>query len=205
MPRFFYFDMGNVLLHFDHRIAARQMAELAGAEADALWEFFVESGLVWRCDAGEVDAEAFYAEFCRCTGASCSREALWQAASNIFHMNASIIPVITALAQAGHRLGIISNTCDMHWRFITEGYCPWLADLFDPVILSYEHKLVKPDTAIFQLAAQRVGVRPQEIFYTDDIAGHVAGAKAAGFDAVQYVGTPQLVRALRQRGVEMAY
>jgi hypothetical protein len=29
-PLFLYFDLGNVILHFDHRVAARQIAVLTG-------------------------------------------------------------------------------------------------------------------------------------------------------------------------------
>lgn len=29
-PRFFYFDLGNVLLYFDHSLAMRKMAKIAG-------------------------------------------------------------------------------------------------------------------------------------------------------------------------------
>ena len=29
-PQFIYFDLGNVLLHFDHAIACRQIGQLAG-------------------------------------------------------------------------------------------------------------------------------------------------------------------------------
>ena len=43
-------------------------------------------------------------------------------------------------------------------------------------------------------AAELAGCRPEQIFYVDDIAGHVAGARSVGFDAVQYVSTPELRR-----------
>ena len=49
------------------------------------------------------------------------------------------------------------------------------------------------------------GVAPQDIFFTDDIPGHVEGARRAGFDAVQYTTTPQLVNDLHDRGVRFNY
>ena len=42
-------------------------------------------------------------------------------------------------------------------------------------------------------------------FYVDDIAGHVAGARSVGFDAVQYTSTDALVAQLRERGVAFNY
>ena len=36
--RFLYFDLGNVLLTFDQRKAARQMADVAGITPEKVWE-----------------------------------------------------------------------------------------------------------------------------------------------------------------------
>ena len=70
---------------------------------------------------------------------------------------------------------------------------------------SYQIGAVKPDAAIFQAAAQKAGRAHTEIFFVDDIAGHVAGAKAAGFDAVQYTTTAKFVEDLRSRGLKFNY
>ena len=71
--------------------------------------------------------------------------------------------------------------------------------------MSFEIGALKPDAAIFCKAVELAGCRPEEVFYVDDIAGHVAGARAVGFDAVQYTTTLELVRELRNRGVEFNY
>jgi hypothetical protein len=42
-------------------------------------------------------------------------------------------------------------------------------------------------------------------FYTDDIAGHVTGARDVGMDAVVYTSTDELVKELRKRGVDFNY
>ena len=77
-----------------------------------------------------------------------------------------------------------------------------LSELFSVHALSFEIGAVKPHAAIFHRAAELAGCRPEEIFYTDDIAGHVAGAKGVGFDAVVYTSTAELVKELRTRKVE---
>ena len=70
--------------------------------------------------------------------------------------------------------------------------------------MSYRLRVVKPHREIFLAAAQLAGVAPEGIFFTDDIEGHVLGARAAGYDAVVYRSTPQLIDDLRQRGVKVA-
>ena len=71
--------------------------------------------------------------------------------------------------------------------------------------MSCQVRAAKPDAAIFQAAAELAGVPPEEIFFTDDLAEHVAGAREAGFDAVQYTSTPRLVAELRDRGLRFNY
>jgi HAD superfamily hydrolase (TIGR01549 family) len=126
------------------------------------------------------------------------------AGADIFTLNHSIVPVVAQLQAAGHRLGVLSNTCEGHWehclrrfRLVREG--------FSVFALSYEIGTCKPDAAIFRAAAEMAGCAPQEIFYTDDIAGHIDGARSVGFDAVQYTSTPELAAELHKRGVRFNY
>lgn len=87
-----------------------------------------------------------------------------------------MLPVVVQLYQAGHRLGVLSNTCEGHWNHCLRRYT-MLRELFSVYALSFEIGAVKPDAAIFRKAAELAGCQPDEIFYADDIPGHVAGAK----------------------------
>jgi FMN phosphatase YigB (HAD superfamily) len=109
------------------------------------------------------------------------------------------------LQIANRRLGILSNTCTAHWRYCIDGRYPILNSAFDVYALSYELGAVKPAAKIFAGAAQLAGVAPEKIFFVDDIAGHVAGARAAGYEAVQYTSAPALAAELRQRGLDFNY
>lgn len=204
-PRFIYFDLGNVLLFFDHRLAARQMGEVAGVPADRVWDVVFGSDLELRFEAGEFDDREFYEIFCRETDSRGDYDAFLLAGSAIFTPNVSIFPVVAALDAAGYRLGILSNTCPGHWRYCSDGRYGLIKQAFPVTALSYELGACKPSPKIFAGAANLAGVRPEEIFFVDDIPGHIAGAKAAGFDAVQYTTTPALVAELRKRGVEFNY
>ena len=181
------------------------MAEVAGVSADKVWDVVFASGLEERFEAGAVDERQFYETFCRETGTQPAKEALLDAASAIFSLNRSIVPVIAQLDAAGYRMGILSNTCGPHWSYCTAGRFAIISQAFDVFALSYQIGACKPDPKVFQAAAKLAGVAPQEIFYTDDIAGNVTAARQAGFDAVQYTTTPELVRDLHARGVRFNY
>lgn len=204
LPRFLYFDLGNVLVTFDVGVMCRQMGEVAGIEPSRVMEAVFDHGLLARLETGRITAEGFYRGFCRATGTRPDRAALTHAASDIFHLRTSIIPVVAHLRQAGYRLGILSNTCDIHWEYCRRRF-RLLSDLFAVHALSFRIGATKPDAAIFRAAAKLAGVEPGEIFFTDDVPGHVAGACAAGFDAVEFTSTRQLVAALRSRGLRFNY
>jgi len=162
-PKFLYFDLGKVLVDFDTEVMCRQIAELAGVDVPAVRKILFEGELQRRSELGQISGEQFHEIFCRQTARQVDAALLEHAASAIFEINVSIIPVVAQLSQAGHRLGILSNTSQAHWqhcrdrfRILTEG--------FEVYTLSYRVGAMKPDTAIYRVAAELAGVRPEEIF-----------------------------------------
>lgn len=207
MPiRFLYFDLGNVLLTFSHQKAAEQMAAVAGVAPEKVWQVVFEDGLERRFEAGEIDNQRFYEEFCQGVGAKPDYNSLLHAGSEIFELNTSIVPLVSQLRAAGHRLGILSNTCGPHWEYCSRGrYGVIGPKIFGTFALSYQLGVCKPDPRIYAEATQLAGVAPDEIFFTDDIPSHVATAKQAGWDAVTFTTVPALAKALAERGVRCNY
>jgi len=204
-PRFLYFDLGRVLVDFSHEQMFAQIAAVAGVEPDRVERALREGDLNVRYECGEISTEQFYDEFCRAISKRPPMADLVAAASAIFSLKPSMVPVIAGLGAAGWPLGILSNTCEAHWKYCIERFRLLTDGLFRVHALSYEIGAMKPDAAIFRTAAELVGVKPEEIFYTDDLPGHVEGARAAGFDAVVYTSTPELVAELQKRGVRFNY
>ncbi len=199
-PAFIYFDLGNVLLNFDHRRAARQMAEVAGAGVDRVWEVVFQGDLHTAFERGRIGAREFYEAFCRETDSRPDFASLTEAGSAIFDLNATILPLVAHLEDAGWRLGILSNTNESHWDYCTRRF-KIIPDAFELAVLSYEVHAMKPEPEIYRIAAERAGVAPDQIFFVDDRDENTEGARQAGFDAVRYVDAARLARQLRARGV----
>lgn len=204
-PRFFYFDLGAVLLFFDHGVACRKLAALTGLDPAVIRGVIFESTLQHDLESGKISSQQFFEEFCAGTGATLDFPSAAQAMGDIFELNQSLKPVLSSLAHAGHRLGLLSNTCDLHWNQFGRGRYHPIPEIFDEVVLSYEVRSMKPDLPIYQEAIRRVGLAAEEIFFVDDRLDNVAGARQAGLDAVQYTTTRALVHDLRVRGVEFNY
>ncbi len=200
MIRFLYFDLGNVLANFTVERMLRQVGEAAGVDAERVREVVFDAGLQTDFETGRVTSQQFYEHFCLETGTRPDYQTLEFAASDIFELNVPIVPVLVGLAQAGWPMGILSNTCEVHWEHCLRRFAI-LPSLFGKYALSYRIGAMKPEADIFLAAAELAGCRPEEIFYLDDLPQHVEGAKAVGFDAAQYVGTPQLRAELRRRAI----
>ncbi len=72
-------------------------------------------------------------------------------------------------------------------------------DAFDAIVISGEAGLVKPDARIYHLAAERLGVAPAECLFVDDAAENIAGALAAGMQAVRFAPVENAKRELWRR------
>jgi putative hydrolase of the HAD superfamily len=204
-PLFYYFDLGNVLLMFDHRRGARQMAELAGVDAELVWRSVFASDLQYRYEAGQIDCDAFYRAFCQATKSRPPQEELLLAAGAIFEANVSIFAIVAMLQSANYRTGVLSNTCKAHWDHCIAGRYGMLPGAFEQIVLSYEAASMKPERRIYDYAIERAGVPAGSIFFIDDREENVAGALAAGLDAVHYTSASACAADLRKRGVEFNY
>lgn len=199
-PCFFYFDLGNVLLKYDHAIAYRQMADVAGISVQRVREIVCDDGLQLAYERGVLSTRKFHELFCERSGVRTSLADLLHAASDMFEPDATVARIALRLRATGRRLGILSNTCEAHWEFCA-GRFPLLAEAFDVAVLSYRLGLLKPERAIYEAASELAGVSPGEIFFIDDRAENVAGALDAGFDAARFTSAASLISELKRRDV----
>ena len=210
-PQFLYFDLGNVLLTFSNEKACQQLAQLAGASPEAIESLLLGEGegqsFLWRFERGEMTGEAFYQAFCRAIGTTLQRDAFSQALCDMFAPIDPSFALIQQLAASGHRMGILSNTNVLHWQFVTDGRFALLSGIakaggaFELAVTSFDAGSMKPAFPIYEIAIDRANVPASEIFFVDDRPENVAGAKAAGIDAVQYRDPLTLLHDLVVRGL----
>ena len=114
---------------------------------------------------------------------ACSREIYdeWAACQH-FELYDDVPAVLRALAGAGIRIGLISNT----QRCLTSFQSHFELDgLITGTVSSFEHGLMKPHPSIFTAALNRVGAQPDEtVMVGDSIRQDIEGALRAGIRAI---------------------
>ena len=72
---------------------------------------------------------------------------------------------------------------------------------FDGIVVSGEIGMVKPDRAIYDHLVETYGLTPAQCLFIDDNQANVAGARAAGWQAIRYESSERLRRDLTARGL----
>jgi FMN phosphatase YigB (HAD superfamily) len=193
------FDLGNVIIPFDFKLAYARLAKHCGCEPGEVRARIRASGLVGPFEKGEIAAEPFvrelsaalrtdltYAEFCNC----------W---NSVFQQETLVSEALLADVAGRYRMLALSNTNPIHFGILREAY-PLLRHFHD-FVLSYEVGAAKPEAKIYLEAIARAGCAPEECLFTDDFAENVAAAREHGIDAIQFVSAEQLERELSARGI----
>ena len=72
-----------------------------------------------------------------------------------------------------------------------------LPDLVDQVIISAEEQIAKPDKRLYHLAAERLGVSPEEAIFVDDMPVNIEGALEAGMQAILHTNAQFTIQQIR--------
>ena len=199
---FIYFDLGNVLISFDHSRAFQQIAELTGISPARAEQVLFGGDLQTRYEKGEISTGEFHQYFCEQAGVEISLDSLCFAASNVFEPLEDSIQLLRTLNQAGHRLGLLSNTCDCHWRFILDdGRFSFLHSSFELTVLSFIEGCAKPGADIYRIAASRANCDPGSILFIDDLPANVEAAQSIGIDGIHFRDFSTLMDELNKKGL----
>jgi putative hydrolase of the HAD superfamily len=91
---------------------------------------------------------------------------------------------VRAARRAGVRTGLLSNS----WGDALAYDDALLEELFDAWVISSQVGLRKPDPAIYELVAERLGLPPAACVFVDDLPGNLKPARALGMATVLHRG-----------------
>lgn len=194
------FDLGKTIIPFDIERGYAALKPYCPLGREEMRKRIAGSTIVTRFEAGQVSPEEFVAEFSSALGLEIEYGRFCELWSSIFLPDPLVPEELVEGLGRRYRLLVLSNTNAIHFAMVRDRY-PILRH-FHGYVLSYEVGAAKPDPRIYQAAIERAGCRPEECFFTDDIASYVEAGKKLGLDAVQFESAEQVERELEKRGIE---
>jgi putative hydrolase of the HAD superfamily len=192
------FDLGNVIVDFDHFIICRKLAEYSNYSPEQVKEKIFTSGLEEQFDRGQISPETFFKAISKELNIDIDIALFRKIWNNIFSLNAGIEQLIKRL-QGKYKLLCLSNTNPWHFEFCMQTF-PVLNN-FDSFILSFKVGEKKPHKKIFQKATEEANALPWECLYIDDIKKFVKAAEDRGIKGIHFISAEQLEKELEVFGV----
>lgn len=190
MISFVYFDVGGVV-----------MEDFSGS---GKWKIFMDE--IHIPEAQQIDFTKFWdsyeQEFCRGKDVETIKpliekhfnvkfpdnySILHDGIMSRFAENRTIWPVVKEV-QKTHKTGLLTN---MYPGMLNAIHARKLLDDFtwDVTVDSSVVGFQKPDPEIYQIAEEKAGVKPEEIFFIDNSAKNIEGAQKAGWQTFHYDAT----------------
>jgi HAD superfamily hydrolase (TIGR01509 family) len=193
------FDFGMVISSFDVTRFLRNVSAATGLTLEQLPALLEKiRDVVVRYETGLVSTDEFFRTVLDRTGLRITKEAFARAYNDIFTPIPETRELIRAL-KPRYKLGLLSNTSEWHFEGAIKPVDVF--SLFDAVTLSFEVKALKPSEAIYRDILQKLGSRPEECVYIDDLAENAAAATRIGMHAIHYTGPSRLRESLATLGI----
>ncbi len=191
-------DFGGVLTTNVFESFAR-FCEDEGLPRDHVKEAFRSSPeprqLLFELELGQLDAATFERRFAAAIGLPDDRaDGL---ATRLFSHSGpddAMLAAVRAAKRAGVRTGLISNSWGDALQYDRDAF----ADLFDGWVISHEVGLRKPDPAIYELGAERIGLPPEACVFVDDLGGNLKPAKAMGMATIRHETADETIPQLEE-------
>lgn len=113
-------------------------------------------------------------------------------------INKEMYGIVNELKQEKMTVGMLSNIESPVAAFVrTLG----LYKEFDPLLLSYEIGIEKPDPRAYALLLSKLDLHPEEVVFIDDRPENVKAALELGIDAIEFKSAGQIRQELIARGM----
>jgi 2-haloacid dehalogenase len=194
------FDLGNVLIGWDiYRLYERLLPNRQAVDAFLGEIRFSE----WNAlqDAGRPFYEAVAehaASFPQYTELIQAYDTHWE--ESITGEYGETVQIVRELKLAGWDLYLLSNFSTEKFEIVRKRFN--FFGMFKDMIISGEHRLIKPDPAIFHLTLSRIGRTAQECLFIDDSLPNIETARLLGFQTIHYQSPTQLRGELKNLSIQ---
>ena len=156
------FDLGNVLIGFDHTIAVKKILKHTPKKSRDIYDLFFDSDLTQEFEKGKTGTLEFFQQVKTALELKISYGEFLPIWNEIFFSKPESEDFVGSL-NSGIKLALLSNINQLHYEYIREEFSSTIG-LFEPdkIIPSFRTGFIKPDKEIYDLALKALDV-PREI------------------------------------------
>lgn len=193
------FDLGGVLIDINFQRAFENWQTLSTLSLEGISERFGFDEAYEQHERGEISAAAYFAHLARELQLQGDHQAIARGWNAIFTGEISETLALVQAARAHLPCFAFSNSNAVH-QAAWSAMFPRVVQAFDRIFVSSDIGLRKPERQAFEHIAREIRVAPQAMLFFDDLAENVAGAQAAGLQAVHVRGPADVRMALQSIG-----
>jgi len=148
---------------------------------------FLKEMVVGAADRGDISQDEMFKRLATVANISSKRvEDEWY---ELVHIDNSVVEFIRCQAF-GRKVALLTNSPSPFVRSIirTAG----LEQLFHSIVVSSEQRVAKPESEIFRIVLDHLGLEPQHAIMIDDNKNNVDGAIRNGMEGILYRSYPSL-------------
>jgi putative hydrolase of the HAD superfamily len=197
------FDLGNVLVDFDHYIAVSRVSRFTDKSPNQIFEIFFDSKLITLFEEGRIAPQDFFSKVKEMLKLKLDYETFLPIWNEIFFLtpkNEQVYNLAQRLKEH-YPLALVSNINALHLDYIKKKFRVF--EPFQSIIASCEVRISKPDPLIYQKTLEALGSLPQNTFYADDRQELVEGAVRLGIKGFVFKGIEQLHKDLVATGINL--
>lgn len=198
------FDLGNVLIDFDHTIAAKRIASFCDKSPQQIFDLFFASDITIVFEEGKVSPRDFYLRVKEMLGLRLEYDSFVPIWNDIFFLSAKnrvLYSLINRLRER-YKTALVSNINTLHYEYVKERFPVF--GVFHKVFVSFELGAIKPNHLIYKKALEDLKAEPQNVFYADDRAELVESARELGIKGFVFSSVEQLKKDLTASGVNIS-
>ena len=188
-------DLGGVIVRTEYQAPRQHLAERFGMDFEGMQNLVFNSESARRASTGQISEDDFWAGVMRKLHRPESEFRLIR--DEFFAGDIIDLELLDTLRgyRGRFKVGLISNAYS--------GLRDWIvdkkfADVFDAMIISAEVGVEKPDSRIYRIALDKLGVAASESVFLDDFPENVAAAHALGMQAIHFTQPEQALEELKQ-------
>lgn len=192
------FDFGGVMTTSTMPLCVMDAVNEFGLPWEAVTRGFMKYRHAY--DGGDISIRELYERTWSDAGISVTPEMMERMVkadrASWLRRNERTLEWMKSLKAEGRRIGILTNMAPDFAPVFKEHFADFIA-LSDALVISGLEHMHKPNREIYDLLRSRIALPAADLVFIDDIAENCAGARAAGWNAIQFISNDQVEQQFR--------